>query len=264
MESKQTRDFIARLESYYKDREDVELFDNIKMINFDIVKELCDTINSSNIGIKAKLKTNNSYKSMFNGTFKFSCTKCGSKDYKHNTHFRTCNNCGYIEDMLLKLVPNDPRKSDSNINKPGIEGETFTIKLNENWFPYTKVSIEGVEDFFMIDYKVLPKGIDFDIDKWIKTMKEQPIQIVKSEDITLKGFISKFVEPNSLIRLWYKTLGGHEAIFPDLDVVEMDWRIRKSEGAYSGLENSHVVGVTDILVKGNYTEAINIVIHKNN
>lgn len=52
--SKQTRDFIDKLESYYKDREDVELFDNIKMINFDIVKELCDTINSSNIGIKAK------------------------------------------------------------------------------------------------------------------------------------------------------------------------------------------------------------------
>lgn len=38
MESKQTRDFIAKLESYYKDREDVELFDNIKMINFDIDK----------------------------------------------------------------------------------------------------------------------------------------------------------------------------------------------------------------------------------
>lgn len=45
MKSKQSRDFIDRLESYYKDREDVEVFTNPKMINFDISDYDTDKIN---------------------------------------------------------------------------------------------------------------------------------------------------------------------------------------------------------------------------
>ena len=76
----------------------------------------------------------------------------------------------------------------------------------------------------------------------------------------LKDFIEEFVEPNTLIRLWKKIKGGHQPLFDSTDMVEMEWRIKKGEGIYKGLEDSPVVGVTDILVKGNYTEAVNIVI----
>lgn len=64
---------------------------------------------------------------------------------------------------------------------PGVSQETFTIKIDKNWFPYTKIELEGTEDVFLIDAKVLPKGSDFDIDKWVKLMREQPMQIVKSK-----------------------------------------------------------------------------------
>lgn len=76
----------------------------------------------------------------------------------------------------------------------------------------------------------------------------------------LKDFIEEFVEPNTLIRLWKKIKGGHQLLFDSTDMVEMEWKIKKGEGIYKGLEDSPVVGVTDILVKGNYTEAVNIVI----
>ena len=76
----------------------------------------------------------------------------------------------------------------------------------------------------------------------------------------LKDFIEEFVRPNTLIRLWKETKGGHQPLFDPKDLVEMEWRIKRGEGIYKGLEDSPVVGVTDILVKGNYTEAVNIVI----
>lgn len=111
------------------------------------------------------------------------------------------------------------------------------------------------------DY-VINYAIDFE--KWIKIMKEQPMQIInKSENTTLKEFITKFVRPNSLIRLWYEVEGGHQTVFPDNDLVEMEWSIVKGDGIYKGLESSFVKGVTDIVVSGNYPEAINIVIDKN-
>ena len=78
--------------------------------------------------------------------------------------------------------------------------------------------------------------------------------------LTLKEFIENFVEPNTLIRLWHKTHGGHQALFDDNDMVEMEWRIKKGKGIYKGLEDAIVIGVTDILVGGHYKEAVNIVI----
>ena len=73
----------------------------------------------------------------------------------------------------------------------------------------------------------------------------------------LKEFIENFVCKNSLIRLWYPVKGGHEMVIDD---VSMEWETSKGEGIYRKFINNNVIGVTDILVSGNYTEAINIVI----
>jgi uncharacterized membrane protein YkgB len=70
----------------------------------------------------------------------------------------------------------------------------------------------------------------------------------------LKEFIQQFVEPNTLIRLQYKTKEGHEAV--NGDKPEMEWQLEK--GIYA---NRKVIGVTDILYyKSPYSEAVNIVI----
>lgn len=70
----------------------------------------------------------------------------------------------------------------------------------------------------------------------------------------LKEFIEKFVEKNTLIRLWYKIKGGHKQI--DGETPTMEWALVK--GKY---KNREVVGVTDILVlHSQYAEAVNIVI----
>ena len=75
----------------------------------------------------------------------------------------------------------------------------------------------------------------------------------------LKEFIENFVCKNSLIRLWYITKGVHEMV---IDGVSMEWEIIKGEGIFKKFINNNVIGVTDILVSGHYTEAINIVIEK--
>jgi hypothetical protein len=73
----------------------------------------------------------------------------------------------------------------------------------------------------------------------------------------LKEFIENFVCKNSLIRLWYP---GYEMVINN--GVSMEWETSKGEGIYRKFINNNVIGVTDILVSGNYTEAINIVIEK--
>jgi hypothetical protein len=75
----------------------------------------------------------------------------------------------------------------------------------------------------------------------------------------LKEFIENFVCKNSLIRLWYITKGVHEMV---IDGVSMEWETFKGEGIFGKFINNNVIGVTDILVSGHYTEAINIVIEK--
>jgi len=75
--------------------------------------------------------------------------------------------------------------------------------------------------------------------------------------ITLKEFIEQFVEPNTLIRLWYKVKGGHKEVVPN-DKPEMEHQLAK--GKYA---ERKVIGVTDILyLKSPYIEAVNIVIKK--
>lgn len=80
--------------------------------------------------------------------------------------------------------------------------------------------------------------------------------------MTLKEFIEKFVESNSLIRLLYKTTSGHEIVLNDWNQVSMEWEILKNEGKYKDYVNANVISITDILVPGPYSEAINIVIER--
>jgi hypothetical protein len=75
----------------------------------------------------------------------------------------------------------------------------------------------------------------------------------------LKEFIENFVCKNSIIRLWYPFKGGNEMV---VDGVSMEWEIIKGEGIFKKFINNNVIGVTDILVSGHYSEAINIVIEK--
>ena len=75
----------------------------------------------------------------------------------------------------------------------------------------------------------------------------------------LKEFIENFVCKNSIIRLWYPFKGGNEMV---VDGVSMEWEIIKGEGIFKKFINNNVIGVTDILVSGHYSEAINIIIEK--
>ena len=71
----------------------------------------------------------------------------------------------------------------------------------------------------------------------------------------IKEFIPKFVEHNTLIRLWYKIKGGHEEVIKG-DKPMMEHQLVNSEYA-----NKKIIGVTDILYKNShYVEAVNLVI----
>jgi len=71
----------------------------------------------------------------------------------------------------------------------------------------------------------------------------------------LQEFIEKSIGKNTLIRLWYKVQGGHEMVIPEK--VWMEWELIKTDFAWN-----EVMYVTDILVRGHYSEAINIVIKR--
>lgn len=77
----------------------------------------------------------------------------------------------------------------------------------------------------------------------------------------LKDFVSEFIEPNSVIRLWKTTKGGHDLIAKNDDDVSMNWEITDEIGIYKDYVNNEVKGVTDILLPDSfYKEAINITI----
>jgi hypothetical protein len=78
----------------------------------------------------------------------------------------------------------------------------------------------------------------------------------------LKDFIHEYVEHNSLVRVLYKNTGGHKLILDDWDDVDMDWEIVRGEGKYAPYINHKVLCVASILVRGPYSEAINIVIEE--
>jgi len=71
----------------------------------------------------------------------------------------------------------------------------------------------------------------------------------------LKEFIEQFVAKNTLVRLWYKELGGHSLI--DSSKLYMEWELVESDFALNEVEY-----ITDILVPGPYVEAVNIVIKR--
>jgi len=78
----------------------------------------------------------------------------------------------------------------------------------------------------------------------------------------LGEFIEKFIEQNSLIRLVYKEKTGHKIVLNDWNDVSMEHEILKGTGKNRHFINNEVIGITDIVVNGHYSEAINIVIEK--
>ncbi len=79
--------------------------------------------------------------------------------------------------------------------------------------------------------------------------------------MNVSEFVEKFVEPNTLIRLWYKPTDGSDESYEEVigdDSTLMEWELIKSE-----YRNRLMVGVTDILyLKSPYIEAINLVIER--
>lgn len=73
----------------------------------------------------------------------------------------------------------------------------------------------------------------------------------------LKKFVNNYICPNTLIRLWYPIEGGHELAYPK---EIMDWQITKEETLLQPYLDCMVIGVTDILIEGNYKEVVNIVL----
>lgn len=80
--------------------------------------------------------------------------------------------------------------------------------------------------------------------------------------MTLKEFIHEYLEHNSLVRVLYKRKGGHKTVLNDWDDVDVDWEIVRGEGPYAPYINHKVLCVASILVRGPYSEAINIVIEE--
>jgi hypothetical protein len=80
--------------------------------------------------------------------------------------------------------------------------------------------------------------------------------------MTLKDFINDYVEGNSLVRVLYKNTAGHKTVLQDWDDVDMDHQIIKGKGKYATYINHKVIGLTSILVRGPFSEAINIVIEE--
>ena len=78
----------------------------------------------------------------------------------------------------------------------------------------------------------------------------------------LKEFVEKYIERNSLVRLVYSDIGGHEFLSSNVDHVCMEHEIVKGIGIYASYINNDVIGIASILVDGNYTESINIVIKR--
>lgn len=74
---------------------------------------------------------------------------------------------------------------------------------------------------------------------------------------SLKEFIGEFVEPNTLIRLWYKTKSGHELVTTDQNPrMEHQW-------VQSYYKFNVVIGVTDIVIINEpHKEAVNISIER--
>jgi hypothetical protein len=81
----------------------------------------------------------------------------------------------------------------------------------------------------------------------------------------LGQFIEKFSH-NNIIRLLYKSKGGHELVLANWNDVSMDWEVNKGLGVFRHYINNEVVGLASICFGGSkgvhYPEALNIVIER--
>lgn len=75
----------------------------------------------------------------------------------------------------------------------------------------------------------------------------------------LKDFITNYVDHNAMVRLWKDVQGGHSALY-HTNYVEMAHEIISGEGQMSIFLDYPVKHIVCILVRGPYSEAINIVI----
>ena len=81
--------------------------------------------------------------------------------------------------------------------------------------------------------------------------------------MNLDTFIKAFVCPNTIVRLWTETKGGHWMLWQEETDKEvgMGWEITAGPGWQAAYADWLVIGVTDILCM-TYPEAVNIVIQK--
>jgi hypothetical protein len=78
----------------------------------------------------------------------------------------------------------------------------------------------------------------------------------------LGKFIKKFSH-NNLIRLLYKSEGGHKTVLKSWSDVSMDWEVNKSQGKNRHYIDNEVLELSSILVvDSKYPEALNIVIEE--
>lgn len=78
----------------------------------------------------------------------------------------------------------------------------------------------------------------------------------------VSDFVNNFIEPNTLIRLWYKLPKGSDGQHEE--VIKGDKPMMEHELVKSKYKDHIVIGVTDILYfKSNYVEAVNLVIERN-
>lgn len=80
--------------------------------------------------------------------------------------------------------------------------------------------------------------------------------------MNLLDFINCYIQPNSIIRLVYKTKEGYEAVNEKWEDISMEWEIARVKGANRHYANNKVIGIAGILSDCRYPETINIVIEK--
>ena len=86
---------------------------------------------------------------------------------------------------------------------PGVGGESFKLKLDKSWIPFQKIDFNG-GDVIMVDMNVLPRGSDFDIDAFIKLVKQNPTQIIESKPLLKEAIevLCKALEDEDYYRSW--------------------------------------------------------------
>lgn len=77
----------------------------------------------------------------------------------------------------------------------------------------------------------------------------------------LGEFIKQFSH-NNIIRLVYKSPGGHTLVAESWDDISMDHEVTRQMGKFRHYIDNEVLGLAGILTGGHHPETINIVIEK--